>query len=327
MRRIGLAVLLAIGLLGAPLAAEAQQAGKVYRVGVLNLASRDASIGFPALREGLRELGYAEDANIIFEYRWPEGQAGRLPALAAELVQLKLDVIVTGDPTTAIAAKHATGEIPIVFAASPEPVAEGLVASLARPGGNVTGLAMFGTEFSGKRLELLKEMLPRVSRIALLLWNPRLPHHAALLLATEEAAQRISVTLQRVEASGPNDIDKAFQAAANGRAGAVLALPAAEFSNIRARIAELGLKHRLPTMTAEPGFAKEGGLVQYGPSVLESWRHAATYVDKILKGAKPADLPVEQPTKFELVINMKTAKSLGLTIPQSVLLRADQIIE
>jgi len=310
---------LTLGILDAPPATEAQPAAKVYRIGVLNLASRDASIGFPALREGLRELGYAEDANIIFEYRWPEGQAGRLPALAAELVQLKLDVIVTGDPTTAIAAKQATGEIPIVFAVSPEPVAEGLVASLARPGGNVTGLAIFGTEFSGKRLELLKEMLPRVSRIALL-WNPRLP-------ATEEAARRISVTLQRVEASGPNDIDKAFQAAVNGRAGAVLALPAAEFSNIRARIAALGLKHRIPTMTPEPGFAKEGGLVQYGPSVVENWRHAATYVDKILKGAKPADLPVEQPTKFELVINMKTAKALGVKIPQSVLLRADQVIE
>jgi len=326
MRRIGLAVVLALGFTLAPLAAEAQQAGKVYRVGVLNLTSRDASNGFRALREGLRELGYAEDANIIFEYRWPEGQAGRLPALAAELVQLKLDVIVTGDPTTAMAAKHATGETPIVFAVSPEPVAEGLVASLARPGGNVTGLAFFGTEFSGKRLELLKEMLPRVSRIALL-WNPRVPHHAALLAATEEAARRISVTLQKVEASGPNDIDKAFQAAVNGRAGAVLALGAAEFSNIRARIAALGLKHRLPTMTPEPGFAKEGGLVQYGPSVVENWRHAATYVDKILKGAKPADLPVEQPTKFELVINLKTAKALGLTIPQTVLLRADQVIE
>ncbi len=313
-------------LLAAPLAAGAQPAGKVYRIGVLALAPPDASIGFPALREGLRDLGYMEGKNIIFEYRWPEDKRERLPAVAADLVQLKVDVIVTADPTTTLAAKQATGEIPIVMAVSSDPVADGLVASLARPGGNVTGLSIVGPEFSGKRLELLKEMLPRVSRIALL-WSPRLPHHRALLQATEEAARRLGVALQRVEASGRDDIERAFQAAVKGHAGALLALPAVEFFGIRARIAELGLKHRLPTMTHEPGFAKEGGLVQYGPSVSENWRRAAGYVDKILKGAKPGDLPVEQPTKFELVINLKTAKALGLTIPQSLLLRADQVIE
>jgi len=241
--------------------------------------------------------------NIAIEYRWPEGKAGRLPALAADLVRLKPDVIVAADPTTAIAAKRATGEIPIVFAVSFEPVGEGLVASLARPGGNITGLAIFGEEFARKRLELLKEMLPRVARIALL-WNPAVPYHPALLQATEEAARQASVTLQSVEASGPHDIDKAFQAALKGRAGAMLALPSPEFGFIRGQMAELSLKYRLPIMTHEPGFAQAGGLVQYGPSVVESWRRAATYVDKILKGAKPADLPVEQPTKFELVVNL-----------------------
>ena len=326
IRGVAVIAVLALSLLAAPLAAPAQQAGKVYRIGVLNLTSREQSSGFWALRQGLRELGYVEDKNIVFEYRWPEDNPRPLAEMATDLVRLKVEVIVTGDPTTTVAAKHATSEIPIVFAASPDPVAEGLVASLARPGGNVTGLTTFGPEFSGKRLELLKEMLPRVSRIALL-WHPRLVHHQALLQPTEAAARRLGVALQKVEASGPNDIEEAFLVAVKSRAGALVALPAAEFSRIRARIAELGLHHRLPTMTPEPGFAKVGGLVQYGPSVLENWRRAATYVDRILKGAKPADLPVEQPTKFELVINMKTAKALGLTIPQSVLVRADHIIE
>jgi ABC-type uncharacterized transport system substrate-binding protein len=320
-------IIIVIGnILGAPRTTEAQQRARVYRIGVFHLASPEASLGFPALREGLRDLGYVDGKDIVFEYRWPEGQAGRLPALAADLVRLNLDVIVTGDTTTTMAAKRATGEIPIIFAVSFDAVGEGLVASLARPGGNATGISIFAKEFSGKRLELLKEILPHVSRIALL-WHPTLPHHQALLHATEEAARQISVTLQRVQTSGTPDIEKAFQVAVKGRAGAVLALPAVEFAIMRGRIAELGLKYRLPTMTHEPGFAKEGGLVQYGPSVVEAWRRAASYVDKILKGAKPADLPVEQPTKFELVINMKTAKAINLTIPPSVLGRADQVIE
>jgi len=314
------------GLLAAPLAAVAQQAGKVPRIGVLSPAPRQGSLGFPALLEGLRDLGYEEGKNIVFEYRWPEGQRADLAAAAAALVHLKVDAIVTADPPTTVAAKHATSEIPIVFAVSPDPVGQGLVASLARPGGNVTGLAIFGTEFSGKRLELFREMLPGVSRIALL-WDPQLSYHPSLLQATEEAARHLSVSLQRIEATGPHDIERAFQVAMKGRAGALLALPAAEFGRIEALIAEFGLKYRMPTMTTEPGFAKAGGLVQYGPSVVENWRRVATYVDKILKGAKPADLPVEQPTKFELVINLKTAKALGLTIPSSLLQRADEVIQ
>src|SRR5262245_45104529 len=251
-------------ILAAPPPTEGQQRAGVYRIGVLHLASRETSLGFPALRQGLRDLGYVDGKDIVFEYRWPEGQAGRLPALADELVRLKLDVIVTGDTTTTVAAKRATGEIPIVFAVSFDAVGEGLVASLARPVGNATGISIFAKEFSGKRLELLKEILPRVSQIALL-WHPTLPHHQALLHATEESARHMRVMLQKVQTSGTADIEQAFQVAVKGRAGAVLALPAVEFAIIRGRIAELGLKYRLPTMTHEPGFAKEGGFVQYGP--------------------------------------------------------------
>ena len=315
-----------LGLLAAPRAAEAQPAGKVARVGVLHVAAPEGSIGFAALRDGLRNLGYVEGKNIVFEYRWPQGKREHLPAVAVELAKHSVDVIVTADSNTTRAAKHATGTIPIVMAVSQDPVAEGLVASLAHPGGNVTGLSSLGPEFSGKRLELLKEVVPRVNQVVLL-WNPKLPQHAPLLRATEVAARPLGVKLLRIEASGLEDIERAFQAAVAGRAGALLALPAADFFLIRAQIAALGLKHRLPTLSYEAGFAKAGGLVQYGANAVESWRHAATYVDKILRGAKPADLPVQQPTKFELVINLKTAKALGLTIPPSLLARADQVIE
>ena len=323
--RSALAAILGLGILAAPLATEAQQTGEVPRIGILHV-SPPTSTGLQALRQGLRDLGYIEGQNIILEYRWPREHSERLPALAAELVQLKVDVIVTGDPTTTAVVKRETRSTPIVMAVSTDPVAAGFVASLARPGGNITGFSILAPELSGKRLELLKEALPNLSRIALL-WSPRAVHHPQLVQETEQAAQRLGVAVLRVPASGPEDVDKAFQAAAKGHAGAVLALGAAEFSRLGAQIAERGLKYRLPTMTAEDGFAEVGGLIQYGASPLELWRRAATYVDKILRGAKPADLPVEQPTKFGLVINLKTAKALGLTIPPAILLRADQIIE
>jgi ABC-type uncharacterized transport system substrate-binding protein len=287
----------------------------------------EATTGFAVLRHGLRALGYTEGRDIVFEYRWSEAQGDRLSAVAADLVRLNVDVIVANGPITTIAAKQATSEIPIVMAISPaDPVATGLVASLARPGGNVTGLGIFGPELSQKRLELVREMLPKVSRIGIL-WNPRTVHHPPLLRATEDAGRHLGVTLLRVEAGGAEDIERAFQAAVRGRAGALLALPSPEFFHIRARLAELGLKYRLSTLTHEPGFAKEGGLVQYGANLQENWRRAATYVDKILKGTKAGDLPVEQPTTFELIIHLKTAKALRLTIPPSLLLRADQVIE
>ena len=320
MRRIGL--VLALGLTLAPLAIEAQQTGKVFRVGTLHLLPPETSQGFAALRQGLRDLGYLEGQNVVVEHRW-SNKTERLSGSVTELLQLKVDISVAAEERTAAAAKRVTSDIPIVMASSADPVAAGLVASLAHPGGNVTGLSSLGSELSGKRLELLKETLPSVSRIAVL-WNLG---SATSLKVTEQAAQRLQVDLQRIEVSGSDDIDHAFQAAVKGRAGAVLVLPGPEFFRIRARIAELGLKHRLPTLSGEDDFAKAGGLVQYGASITENWRHAAKYVDKILKGAKPADLPVEKATKFELMINLKTAQALGLTIPQSVLLRADHLIE
>jgi len=326
-RTFGLIATIAVGIFASPLAADAQEdkAGKVPRIGILHVGP--PTTGLQALRQGLRDLGYIEGQNIVLEYRWPQEHWERLPALAAELVQLKVDVIVTGDPTTTAIAKRETRGTPIVMAVSTDPVAAGFVASLARPGGNITGFSILAPELSGKRLELLKEALARrLSRVALL-WSPRAVHHPQLVHETEQAAQRLGVEVLRVPASGAEDIDKAFQAAVKGRAGGMLALQSAEFSRIGAQIAELGLKYRLPTMTAEDGFAEVGGLMKYGASTLELWRRAATYVDKILKGAKPADLPVEQPTKFELVINLKTAKALGLTVPPSLLLRADKVIQ
>jgi putative ABC transport system substrate-binding protein len=240
-----------------------------------------------------------------------------------ELLRLKVHVIVTADATIAAVAKRATSDTPIVMASSGDPVTEGLITSLARPGGNITGLSSLSPQLSGKRLELLKETLPAVSRIAVL-WKAG---SALSLKMTEQAARRLHVELQRIESRGLDDVDNALQSAARSGAGAVIVLPAPGFDRIQPQIARLALKHRLPAMASAEGFAKAGGLVQYGASITDNWRRAATYVDKILKGAKPGDLPVEQPTKFELVINLKTAKVLGLTIPQSLLARADQVID
>ena len=265
----------------------------------------------------------------MIEYRSAEGKLERLPALAAELVALKVDVIVAASTLAALAAKQATRTLPIVFAAAGDPVTSGLVTSLARPGGNVTGLSFFSPELVGKCLEQLKQAVPEVSRVAVL-WQPGGPGERTekdMLKAAEVAARALGVRLQFVEARGPEDFDRAFSDMTRARAGALTVLPSTMFFNERRRLVDLAAKNRLPAVYPWREYVEAGGLMSYGPNVPDLFRRAATYVDKILKGAKPGDLPVEQPTKFELVINLKTAKALGLTIPQSLLQRADQVIE
>jgi putative ABC transport system substrate-binding protein len=318
---------LASGLLAAPLATEAQPAGKVTRIGVLeptSMASNAANLD--AFRQGLRELGYVEGRNYIIEYRSADGRGERFPDLAAELVRLKVDVILTRGTPAVIAAKNATRTIPVVMAASGDPVLSGVVASLARPGGNVTGLSAIVDEVSGKRLELLRELVPGVSRIAGLL-NMSNPIDALQWKEIEIAASSLRVQLQLLDVRKPGDFGRAFDAAIKQRAGAlVVGVDALTWANHRT-IVDLAAKQRLPAIYAGREFVDAGGLMGYGVSYPHLYRHAASFVDKILKGAKPADLPVEQPTKFELVINLKTAKTLGLTIPQSLLQRADEVIE
>jgi putative ABC transport system substrate-binding protein len=314
--------------LAAPLAAEAQQAAKVARIGLLatNLAS--APHVFEAFRQGLRDLAYVEGRNLVIEYRDAEGKLERLPALAAELVALKIDVIVASDTPAALASKQATRTLPIVFLAS-DPVASGLVTSLARPGGNVTGLSGFAPELIGKRLELLKQAVPGISRVAVL-WQPGGQGERTekdLMKAADVAARALGVRLQFVDARGPADVDRAFSDMTAARAGALSVLSSVMFFSERRRLVTLAAKNRLPAVYPWREFADAGGLMAYGVNSADLYRRAATHVDKILKGAKPADLPVEQPTKFELVINLKTAKALGLTIPQSVLGRADEVIQ
>ena len=316
-------------LLAAPLAAEAQQAAKIARIGYLvtNLAS--ASHVHDAFRQGLRDLGYVEGRNVVIEYRDAEGKLERLPALAAELVALKVDVIVASSPPAALAAKQATRTLPIVFASSGDPVTSGLVTSLARPGGNVTGLSALTQELVGKRLELLKQAVPGVSQVAVL-WHPGVLGERTdkdALKGAEVAARALGVRPQFVETRGPADFDRAFSDMTRARAGALTVLPSTMFTSERRRLVDLVAKNRLPAMYPWREFVDAGGLMAYGPDLADSFRRAATYVDKILKGAKPGDLPVEQPTKFELVINLRAAKALGLTIPQSLLLRADQVIQ
>ena len=312
-----------------PVAASAQQAAKIARIGYLatNLAAG------PHLREaflqGLRDLGYVEGRNVVIEYRDAEGKLERLPALAAELVALKVDVIVAASTLAALAAKQATRTLPIVFAAAGDPVASGLVTSLARPGGNVTGLSILAPELVGKCLELLKQAVPGVSRVAVL-WQPGALGERTekdMLKEAEVAARALGVRLQFVEARGPADFDRAFSDMTRARAGALTVLASVMFFSERRRLVDLAAKNRLPAVYPLREFVDAGGLMSYGPNVADLFRRAATYVDKILKGAKPADLPVEQPTKFELVINLKTAKALGLTIPPSLLARADEVIE
>ena len=317
-------------LLAAPLAAEAQQAAKVARIGYLaaNLAGNPYL--HEAFRQGLRDLGYVEGRNLVIEYRGAEGKPERFPALAAELVALKVDVIVVaGGTLAALAAKQATRTLPIVFAAAGDPVTDGLVTSLARPGGNVTGLSNLTAELVGKRLELLTQAVPGVGQVAVL----RLPGalgertEKEMLTGAEVAARALGVRLQFVEARGPADVDSAFSEMTRARAGALTVLASTMFTLERRRLVDLAAKNRLPAMYPWRDFVDAGGFMSYGVNTTDMYRRAATFVDKILKGAKPGDQPVEQPTKFELVINLKTAKALGLTIPPSVLGRADHVIE
>ena len=314
-------------LLAAPLVAEAQQAGKVPRIGYLGANPPSANVArIEAFRQGLRELGYVEGENIIIEWRSAEGALDHLPALAAELVRLKVDVIVTGGSPTTRAAKDATATIPIVMAQDGDPVGNGFVASLARPGGNITGLSSLFSELSGKRLELLKEIIPRLSHVAVLGTSTN-PANAPQLRETELAAGVVGVKLQYLDVLDPKDIETAFRAASNARADAVLVLVSVVFNSQRKQMADLAVKSRLPAIYGQQEFVEAGGLMTYNVSTADLWRRSATYVDKILKGRKPADLPVEQPTKFELIINLTAAKQIGLTIPPSLLARADQVIE
>jgi putative ABC transport system substrate-binding protein len=311
----------------APLRVEAQAPAKVPRIGYLSvLSATNNPYTLEAFRQGLRELGYVEGQTIGIEYRFAEGRPERLPALAAELVRLKVDVIVTAAPAAPEAAQHATSTIPIVFAAVGDPVAVGLVASVARPGGNITGLSSIAPEVVGKQLELLKEVAPKVSRVAVL-QNPSNQAHPFVLRQAEGAARTLGVQLQVLKAGNPAEIDAAFAAMSSQRAGGVLVLRDSLFLAQRTQIAALAAESRLPAVYGLKEEAEAGGLMAYGASGPVMYRRAATYVDKILRGAKPADLPVEQPTKFELIINMKTAKALGLPIPPSLLLRADQVIQ
>jgi len=323
--RAALAAALALGLLAAPLAAPAQQPrGKTARIGFLQFVS--TPFLYEAFRQGLHELGYVEGQNIAIEYRSAEGKDERLPGLAAELVRLKVDVIVAPSPPATEAAKRATSTIPIVFVVSGDPVAEGFVASLARPGGNLTGLATVSGEVVGKQLEMLKGVAPKVSRVAVL-QNPSNPGHALMLPQAEGAARALGVQLQVLKARTPSEIEAAFAAMSSQRAGGVLVLRDPVFGAQRTQIVALAAKRRLPAVYGLREEAEAGRLMAYGASVPQLFRRAATYVDKILKGAKPADLPVEQPTKLELVINLKTAKALGLTIPPSLLGQADEVIQ
>jgi putative ABC transport system substrate-binding protein len=318
---------LAGGLLAAPLAAEAQPAGKVYRIGVLS-AGRPLPEWLAVFSQALRELGWIEGKNVVFEFRFAEGGYDRLPDLAAELVRLKVDIIVAVPTPAVAAAKNATETIPIVMiSGSVDPVGLGFITSLARPGGNVTGLSYgAGTEIFGKGLELLKETVPKVRRVAILS-NPASPIQPFIIREVDVAARSSGVQLQLLEARGPNEFDGAFAAMAKERVGALLVVADSMFILHRTRLADLAARSRLPAAYGTRESVEAGGLMSYGPSLRDLYRRAATYVDKILKGAKPANLPIEQPTKFELVINLKSAQALGLTIPQSLLLRADQVIE
>jgi len=276
-----------------------------------------------AFRQTLREPGYTEGKNIVLEFRPAAQEGDPLENLAADLVRLNVDAIIAVADRAIRAARHATSTIPIVMCPSGDPVGEGFVSSLARPGGNITGLSILNPDLTGKRLEILKEIAPKVSRVAVL-WGPGAE---AAFRASELAARALRIDVVGLKVSRAEDLDKAFEAAAKGRAQALLVAGGPATYGLRARITELALKHHLPGMYYLPAFAHAGGLVVYGPSDIEYYRRAATYVDKILKGAKPADLPVEQPTKFELIINLKTAKALGLTIPPSLLQRADEVIQ
>jgi putative ABC transport system substrate-binding protein len=316
------ALLLTVGAM-----AEAQQPTKIPLIGSLSGSAPSTSPARrEAFRQGLQELGYVEGKNIVIEWRWADGKFDRLPALAAELVRLKVDIIVTAGPQATRPAKGASSTIPIVMAQDPDPVGNGFVASLARPGGNITGLATFAPELSGKQLELLKETVPKLSRVAVFGTSIN-PGNAQNLREVELAAKAFGVKLQYLDILSPKDFETAFRAASKGLADAVLMLPGSVLGLQRAQLADLAVQSRLPAIYPQPEFTEAGSLMYYGTNTPDLFRRAATFVDKILKGAKPADLPVEQPTKFELIINLKAAKQIGLTIPPNLLVRADKVIK
>jgi putative ABC transport system substrate-binding protein len=319
--------LLALALLTAPLAVEAQSQGKVYRIGFVTLASSEAiAPHLHALRQGLQQLGYVDGQTVVIEVRAAAGRADRLPDLVAELINLKPDVLMTATTPAGLAAKKATRTIPIVITAVGDPVSVGLVSNLARPDGNLTGMSLSNLAHIGKQLQLLKEAVPHVRRFAFL-WNSLNPGNAAALTATQAAAGTLGVDLHPVGIRGPDDLQSALAAGLTGGAGALLVAPDPVTYSLRSAIMQFAAVNRLPVMYNFREEVEAGGLMAYGADLLEHYRRAATHVDKILKGAKPADLPVEQPTKFEFVINLKTAKALGLTIPPAVLARADEVIQ
>jgi putative ABC transport system substrate-binding protein len=314
-------------ILGTIHVAQAQQPKKVPRIGFLGFTSLSAiAARIEAFQQGLREFGYVEGKNIVIEWRSAEGELDRLPELAAELVRLKVEVIVTSGPSVTRAVKEATTTIPIVMGFDTDPVGNGFVASLARPGGTITGLSVVSPEISGKQLELLKEIVPKLSHVAVLGASTN-PGNAQALKETELAAGAYKVQFQYLNVLSPKDIETAFRAASKGHAGAVLVLASPLIESHRTQITDLAAKNRLPAIYYAPEFVEAGGLMSYGTSFPDLFRRAATYVDKILKGAKPADLPVEQPTKFEFIINLKAAKQIGLTIPPNVLARADKVLK
>ncbi len=322
-------VLVALGASALALAREArtQAPPTVRRIGLLSGFSHATyAASYPAFQLGLRDLGWVEGKNISIEYRYAEGRHDRLPELAADLVRLKVDVIVTVATSDSLAAKKATRVIPIVMVAGGNPVANGLVESLAQPRGNVTGLSQMLQELSGKRLELLKEIVPELSRVAVL-WTPQSASATLNWKENQLPARQLGVQLQSLEVRSPIELDKAFEAATTARAGALVILPDPVVSTNLKRIVDFAARSRLPSTYQSSDLADAGGLLTYGPDRADLFRRAATYVDKILKGAKPGDLSVEQPTKLELVVNLKTAKALGITIPQSVLFRADRVVE
>ena len=325
-RKLGSFALCAM-LLALCASAEAQEPKKVPRIGFLSSVSPSTiSARVEAFRQGLSGLGYVEGKNIVFEWRYAEGKRDRLPALAADLVRLKVDVIVSAGPGPTRSAKQATGTIPIVMGFDDDPVGNGFAASLARPGGNITGLATLAPELSGKQLELLREIVPKLSRVAVL-GNASQPGHPQALKEINLSADGFGVQVQYLEVRGPKDIETAFRAASEEHANAVLVLGSPIVFAQRSQLADLAVKNRLPAIYARPEYVEDGGLVFYGPSYNDLFRRAATYVDKILKGAKPADLPIEQPKKFEFIINLKAAKQIGLTIPPNVLARADKVMK
>ena len=325
--KIGLALPLALAVLAAAPRADAQRPAKIHRVGMLMpVRAADAASNVEAFRKGLRELGYVEGQHIITELRYSDGRDERLRDMAAELAGLKVDIFVTWGTPAARAAKAASRTIPIVMAAAIDPVGTGLIASLARPGGNVTGVTSGGAELSGKSLQLLKELVPGVKRVAVL-WNPANPVQPVVFRETQVAADALKIRLQSVGVSDSNEFDEAFATIRQERPDALLILQDLMFHANRKRIIDFVTKVGLPAMYERKAWVDSGGLMSYGVSFPDNFRRAATFVGKILKGAKPADLPVEDPTKFELIVNSRAAKAIGLTIPQSVLLRADQVIE